>query len=140
MLGMNLKRDRQRQGLRNKVRRIGTAVAMLSAAVFSSHGSAAPLVTLMTPSEIVDLQMESIDAMASYTIVDDRLELVVEFIEADGSKLNARVTMVDGQRHTIVLGGSNEGPADARLAFQRVGQSIEVSTQDEGEAAAIASR
>ena len=124
----------------NVIGRVALPAAIVSIISLGAPVVAAPLTILTQPSEVVTVQVDEIEATASYTIVADRLELTMNFTEADGSSLNTRVMLADGQRYAVAFEGDDDDAAQAYFAFERHGQSIEVTTDSRGDATELAAR
>lgn len=79
------------------------------------------------PARLVE---EDLTATAFFEMVGGELELTMLFSDQDeaGSVFRSRVRLIDGQRHTIVLGhDEEEGPT--RFVFRRVGYTVEMRVE-----------
>lgn len=84
-------------------------------------------VLLDRPGMPARLVSEDVTATAFFEMVGDELELTMLFSEPDDAQgvFRSRVRLMDGQRHTIVLGEDEEGGAK-RFVFRRVGYTVEM--------------
>lgn len=101
--------------------------ALVAGSGLAGDATAAPFTLLSQPMEIATLHVDEIEASASYTVVNDRFELKMSFTEADGSNLNTRVVLADGQSFAISFPSEDDGDADASFSFRRNGTAIEMS-------------
>jgi hypothetical protein len=102
-------------------------VIMVAAGLLLTSQTAGEGVVLDRPGMPARLVEEDITATAFFEMAGDDLELTMLFSEPDeaGSVFRSRVRLIDGQRHTIVLGQDEEdGPT--RFVFRRVGHTVEM--------------
>ena len=105
-------------------------VLMVVAGLLLTSQSAGEGVVLDRPGMPERLVEDEITATAFFEKAGSELELTMLFSEPDeaGSVFRSRVRLIDGQRHTIVLGREEEdGPT--RFVFQRVGSTVEMRVE-----------
>ena len=115
--------------LRNMVQTGLAALCMLmvAAGLLLTSQPAGDGIVLDRPGMPARLVSDDVTATAFFEMAGDKLELTMLFSEGDeeGGVFRSRVRLIDGQRHTIVLGhGDEDGPK--RFVFRRVGYTVEM--------------
>ena len=101
-------------------------VLMVAGGLLLTSQPAGDGVVLDRPGMPARLVSDEITATAFFEMAGDKLELTMLFSEEEeGGVFRSRVRLVDGQRHTIVLGHGDEDGAK-RFVFRRVGYTIEM--------------
>lgn len=106
---------------------VGACVVMVAAGLFLTSQSAGHGVVLDRPGMPARLVGEDVTATAFFEMVGDEVELTMLFSEPDDDQgvFRSRVRLMDGQRHTIVL-GDDVDVAPTRFVFRRVGYTVEM--------------
>lgn len=102
-------------------------VAMVAAGLFLTSSGAGTGVVLDRPGMPARLVSDDVTATAFFEMIGDDLELTMLFSEPDDAQgvFRSRVRLIDGQRHTIVVGEAQEGGLK-RFVFRRVGYTVEM--------------
>lgn len=104
-------------------------VVMIAAGLYLTSQPAGEGVVLDRPGTPKRLVSDDVTATAFYEMAGDEIELTMLFSEAGDSQgvFRSRVNLIDGQRHTIVLGGDDDDEGEAkRFVFRRVGYTVEM--------------
>lgn len=102
-------------------------VAMIAVGLYLTSQPAGEGVVLDRPGMPARLVSDEVTATAFFEMAGDQIELTMLFSEPDDAQgvFRSRVRLIDGQRHTIVLGAGEEGGAK-RFVFRRVGYTVEM--------------
>ena len=102
-------------------------VVMVAAGLYFTSRPAGEGVVLDRPGMPARLVSDDVTATAFFEMVGDQIELTMLFSEPDDPQgvFRSRVRLMDGQRHTIVLGDGEESDA-MRFIFRRVGYTVEM--------------
>jgi len=102
-------------------------VVMIAAGLYLTSQPAGEAVVLDRPGTPARLVSDDVTATAFFEMAGDDLELTMLFSDLgdDQSVFRSRVRLIDGQRHTIVLGEGESGGAK-RFVFRRVGYTVEM--------------
>lgn len=100
-------------------------VCMIAAGLYFTSQPAGDGIVLDRPGAPGRLVSDDVTATAFFEVSGDDLELTMLFSEGeDNGVFRSRVRLVDGQRHTIVV-GEPDGEAK-RFVFRRVGYTVEM--------------
>ena len=97
--------------------------------IFAGAAHAAEKVVLNSPSDTVRMYTESAEVFAFFRSSNRGYDVTVLFTEAEGATWRTRVSLADGQRHAILIGGDEEAEG-VRISLHRVGTVIEIVGDD----------
>jgi len=107
------------------------SLAMVGAGLFMTFAPTGEGVVLAQPGTPGHLEGNTSSATAFFEVDGDALELTMLFDEpTDPANIfRTRVRLIDGQSHSIILGGADDGTDGQRYTFRRNGAKIEMSLE-----------